>query len=419
MKKKFAIIASLLPLLFAVQPDAKCQWVQTKGPSGESITALAVIGPNLFAGTGIFFGGSGTGVFISSDNGMSWASMSAGLRYGYYKGDVICLAVNGTDIFAGTDSGVFRSTDNGTSWTGWSTGLFQDSYITAITTIGTNLFAAAAGGGTTREIFLSTDNGLNWTATYNGLLGGSAWALAVSGTNLFAGTFNGVFLSPDNGTSWKEINNGLIDTLVLALAEKGADLFAGTVGGGVFLSTNNGTNWIPVNNGLPKNASVDAFCVTGNSIFAGTLNDGVFLSIDNGTNWHNVSIGLTDTAVFALAVSGTNLFAGTKHEVWRRSLSDFGISTVSQLLPSINSVISFPNPLRESTSIKFSSPDRAFTQVSIHNLLGSEVAHFFSGSLDGGEHFFTWDAHGMPPGMYICIIRASGRTEELPMMLVK
>lgn len=69
--------------------------------------------------------------------------------------------------------------------------------------------------------------------------------------------------------------------------------------------------------------------------------------------------------------------------------------------------------------IKFSSSDHSFTQVSVHNLLGSEVARLFAGSLDGGEHSFTWDARGMPPGMYVCVVRRDGHTEELPIMLVK
>ena len=68
-------------------------------------------------------------------------------------------------------------------------------------------------------------------------------SLAVSGTNLFAGTGGGVFLSTNNGTSWKQVNNGLMDTNILSLAVSGTNLFAGTYGSGVFLSTNNGASW--------------------------------------------------------------------------------------------------------------------------------------------------------------------------------
>jgi hypothetical protein len=59
-------------------------------------------------------------------------------------------------------------------------------------------------------------------------------ALAVSGTNLFAGTSGGVFLSTNNGTSWTAVNSGLTNTDVLSLAISGTNLFAGTYGSSVW-----------------------------------------------------------------------------------------------------------------------------------------------------------------------------------------
>jgi hypothetical protein len=147
-------------------------------------------------------------------------------------------------------------------------------------------------------------------------------ALAVSGTNLFAGTdYVGVFLSTDNGTSWTEVNTGLTNTYVRAFAVSGTNLFAGTDGGGVFLSTNNGTSWTAVNTGL-TNTTVWSLAVSGTNLFAGTYG-GVFLSANNGTSWTAVNIGLKNTDVRALAVSATNLFAGTySGGVWRRPLNE-------------------------------------------------------------------------------------------------
>ena len=67
---------------------------------------------------------------------------------------------------------------------------------------------------------------------------GQITSIAVSGSNIFAGTFGGgVFLSTNNGTSWSEVNNGLTNQQVTALTISGNDIFAGTNGGGVFLSS--------------------------------------------------------------------------------------------------------------------------------------------------------------------------------------
>ena len=76
------------------------------------------------------------------------------------------------------------------------------------------------------------------------------------------------------------------------------------------------------------NSNVRALAVSGTNLFAGTDGGGVFLSTNNGTSWTAFNIGLTNTVVNALAVSGTNLFAGTNDGVWRRPLSEMIASTI-------------------------------------------------------------------------------------------
>jgi hypothetical protein len=96
---------------------------------------------------------------------------------------------------------------------------------------------------------------------------------------------------------------------VSCLAVSGTSLFAGTSRGGVFLSTNNGTSWTAGGSGWTY-GTVYALIVSGVNLFAGT-DGGVFRSTDNGQSWTAVNNGLTDCHVYALAVSGMNLFAGT------------------------------------------------------------------------------------------------------------
>lgn len=119
-----------------------------------------------------------------------------------------------------------------------------------------------------------------WTQA-NGPFGGDVYSLATSGTYLFAGTNEGVYLSTNNGTSWTAVNSGLTNLNVQYLAVSGTNLFAGTLGGGVFLSINNGTSW--TSTGLSNNA-IHALAVNGTNLFAGT-NDGVFISSSNGVSW--------------------------------------------------------------------------------------------------------------------------------------
>src|ERR1035437_9798478 len=145
-----------------------------------------------------------------------------------------------------------------------------------------------------------------WQPT-NGPYGASIRALAVSGTNLFAGG-SGLFRSTDDGTSWTAENTGLMG-YVFSLAVSGTNLFAGT-GNGVFLSTNNGTSWTPSSSGLPPlNPYVPALVVSGTNLFAGFGNFGgtgeIFRSTDSGTSWTAASNGFYSIYITSFAVSGT------------------------------------------------------------------------------------------------------------------
>ena len=221
------------------------------------------------------------------------------------------FAASGSYVFAGSDTSslayfggsVFLSTNNGTDWTNVSAGLVGPA-VHALAINGTNIFAGTGGNG----VFVSTNNGTNWTAVNTGLTNKFVNVLAASGTYLFAGTTGGwdditggVFRSTDTGASWTKVNTGLTNTVVLELAVLGTKLFAGTPYGGLFVSTDNGTSWTRTS----LNASyVGALAVSGTNIFA-SAQGGLFLSPDTGVTWTKVS----DVGAMDLVTSGPNLFA--------------------------------------------------------------------------------------------------------------
>ena len=149
--------------------------------------------------------------------------------------------------------------------------------------------------------------------------------LAVSATDLFAGTSDGVYLSTNDGDDWTPVNTGLSKRDVRALAVSGTNLYAGTWDGGVFRSINNGANWTPVNTGL-TDPDVLSFTLNGTNIITGTWGGGAFYSTDNGANWTGMSAGLMNTVLYSLVTDGTNLYAGTRvGSVWRRPLLEVGV----------------------------------------------------------------------------------------------
>jgi photosystem II stability/assembly factor-like uncharacterized protein len=270
------------------------QWVQTNGPYGAAIRALAVSGSGLYAGT------EGAGVFYTANSGLSWTQIDSGLVGNWAD----AILINGTNLFVGTyGGGVYLSTNNGISWIQANNGL-TNYLIWSFAMIGSNLFA-----GTSDGVFLSSDNGSNWMAVNASMSGTQVNALASDGINLFAGTYgNGIYISTDNGTHWSAINTGLTTNRILSLVVKGADIFAGTESYGVFRSTDNGASWAVTT----LTGSVNALASDGITLFAGTFGDGAFLSTDSGNSWTQVNNGLTNTDIRAIATNGSRLFAGSR-----------------------------------------------------------------------------------------------------------
>jgi len=292
------------------------KWAKTTGLEGGIIHALVTKDGNLFAGT------EGAGVFISTDNGTSWSAVNAGLGNLY----IWSLTVSGTNLFAGTGSGVYRSSDNGATWIPANAGI-ENETVRSLAVSGSYLFA---GTGYDHGVFRSDNNGQTWRQVNNGLGDMTVWALTASGTSLFAGTDKGgIFCSLNNGDQWTPVNSGLIADgeevkTVDSFAVKGTTLFAGT-SRGVFRSTNNGNRWEEINNGFPK-WFVLSFAVLGTDLYAGTFSVGLYRSPDNGAHWMQVSSGFRELLfVNSLAVNGSNLFAGTEGSGVFRS-PDIGVS---------------------------------------------------------------------------------------------
>ncbi len=188
----------------------------------------------------------------------------------------------------------------------------------------------------------------------------------------------------------------------------------------MFLSTNNGASWTEVNNGL-TNTNVFAFAVSGTNLFAGTLGGGVFLSTNNGTSWTAVNTGLTNTYVRAFAVSGTNLFAGTGGGVWSRPLSEMitDVEEVEQLPNYFALEQNYPNPFNPNTQIKFSIPQSSNVVIKVFDILGNEIETLVNEEKTVGTYEVTWNAVNLPSGVYFYQLKAGTFVQTRKMLLIK
>ncbi len=388
----------LLMIASAFNININAQWVPTERfpSSGGGVFSLTSSGTNVFAGT---FNG---GVFLTTNGGTSWAEVDSGLT----NKSVWSLTISGSNLFAGTNgSGVFLSTNNGTDWTGASSGLPDNTTVYSFAVSGTNIFA-----GTDDGVFLTTDKGSNWIEKNSGLPNTWARALVVSGSNIFAAVGFSVFLSNDNGLNWIEVNSGLPTNLTIySLVVSGNNIFVGTNGGGVYLSVDNGANWNEVNTGL-TNDVVWAFAVYGSTVFAGT-DDGVFVTTGDGSSWEGTEYDYL--SVYALAISEMQLFTGGGlSRVYKRPLSEITDVEISDRFPSEFLLLqNYPNPFNPTTKIKYSIPSIRFIKLKINNILGQEIATLVNEDKQPGTYEVEFDASNLNSGIYFYSIEAYYNTK--------
>ncbi len=290
-----SIVAAFF-LLTLVYPS-RAQWAHTNGPYGGNIRALVISGSTLYASA--YRGG----VFRSTDNGATWASVGLSEQI-----NIPTLAVSGSDLYAGVSGGVYRYSGTGPWVFLGNNGLPYEPYVSMIRAIGSALFAGAYPG-----LYRSTDNGAHWTHADAGLTG---YGLSVNDVVaadgfLFACTNDNLYRSSDGGTTWSALGSALQSKEVKTIVPFGTDLFAAVAYDGVYRSTNMGASWTRVfKDSLVEYTDVRALTVSDMNIIVGTSN-GMFSSENGGITWARVKAGLTTAYITVFAHNGTSLFCGT------------------------------------------------------------------------------------------------------------
>jgi hypothetical protein len=248
-------------------------------------------------------------------------------------GTISSFAANGSNFVLGTSSGVFRSSNNGLSWGAANNGL-QSLNVTSLVRSGTTFIAGVTvgtnGGSQYYDggVFVSSDNGASWTAHNTGFAPNrQVQAVCPIGTTLFASVYpQGLFRSGDNGQTWTSVDSGLTNSYVYAIIGVGSVVLVGTRGGGVFRSTDNGDTWTVADSGIIPDSfdgiRAQNFTVIGSRVFVGTGYH-FYVSSDSGLVWTQLSAYPTGF-LLSLAVRDTTIFEASEDGFYRST--DYGVT---------------------------------------------------------------------------------------------
>ncbi|PRP65649.1 VPS10 domain-containing protein [Nonlabens agnitus] len=253
---------------------------------GRSAAVTGVPGkPNLF-----YFGGTGGGVWKTTDGGRTWSNISDG----YFGGSIGAVSVAPSDhnvIYVGggektvrgnvsSGYGIWKSVDAGKSWT--QAGLPESRHVPRIAIDPDNpdiVYAAVLGNiykeSTDRGVYKSTDGGKTWKKTLytNDLAGAVDLIIDPSNArNLYASTWrvqrtpyslssggdgSALWKSTDYGETWTEISKnegfakGTLGIMGITVSAVNSDRLYAIVEnkdqGGVYRSNDAGLTWTKTN----------------------------------------------------------------------------------------------------------------------------------------------------------------------------
>lgn len=302
---------------------------------GRSVAVAGVASqPNVY-----YFGGTGGGVFKTTDGGVNWTPVSDGQPFG--TGTVGAIEVSQSDpnvVYVGMGEscirgnfshgdGVYKSTDAGKTWK--RVGLEDSRIIGRIRVHPKNpdlVYVAAlghaAGPNEQRGVFRSKDGGKTWERVLFKSNKAGAVDLSMEASNpnvLYAaiweakrtpyslesgGPDSGLYRSTDGGDTWTEISRNpggprgaALGRIGVAVSPVNPDRVWAIIeaeDGGVFRSDNGGRNWTKVNEN--RNLRQRAWYYT--HIYADTksadtvyvLNTGFYKSVDGGRTYTTIQV---------------------------------------------------------------------------------------------------------------------------------
>jgi hypothetical protein len=88
-------------------------------------------------------------------------------------------------------------------------------------------------------------------------------------------------------------------------------------------------------------------------------------------------------------------------------------------VPSDLSLANFPNPFNPSTELVFDLPQACPVTLTVHDLLGREVARLFEGPQTAGHHRISFNASALSSGVYFGRLQAGTMTRTQKMVLLR
>jgi hypothetical protein len=186
--------------------------------------------------------------------------------------------------------------------------------------------------------------------------------------------------------------------------------------GQVLISTNNGSTWTPLA-GLYTNPGTGTFQPPGQPLYDGTQLTWVKESMDLSSY-----IGQQIKLRFLLKSDGYIQADGWYVDDINIIAYEFvpvGTDPVAEVIKDYSLEQNYPNPFNPATEIEFTLAEQGQAALKIFDILGNEVSTLVNEVRAAGKHKVTFDASGLPSGVYFYTLQTNGYINTKKMILLR
>ena len=79
----------------------------------------------------------------------------------------------------------------------------------------------------------------------------------------------------------------------------------------------------------------------------------------------------------------------------------------------------YPNPFNPETSLRFDLPKSGHVLLTIYNIMGEEIVNLVDETMEAGSYAETWDAEGIPSGIYFARLTTENASSIQKLLLLK
>lgn len=222
--------------------------------SNQGITIMNITSFTSDSAGKIFAASASLKVFISADTGLTWQVVNMGGT----GSSISSLASYGNYLFAGQkNDGVFVSSNQGISW------MESALCCASVLSVNTGPSGLAFAGTASNGVYYASSPYSNWVVYGTGSPHNAVNSIFNYNGKIYAGTPSGVLYNSHPDSAWNAINNGLTTTDVSAINGHNQFLFAATESGGIYTGVNYGDYWVESNLGLTSLNAKDLLVYNG------------------------------------------------------------------------------------------------------------------------------------------------------------